>query len=332
MSETFSPHLVNGPFDDPVLYVSFRYQRRALLFDLGNIERLGLRDLHKVTDVFVSHTHMDHFVGFDHLLRTSLNREEGIRLYGPSGITDNVRGKLAGYTWNLTESYPLRLTVYEVGEERQRLTRFCAARQFAPEAAGSVTFEGVLVEEPAFSIRAAILDHRIPCLAFALEEKNRLNIRRDRMESMGIDRGPWLEELKRMVREKAPESAYLEMPARNGSGKLALSLKEWRQTLLVEKEGQKVVYIVDNIFSPSNVERIVALARGADLFYCEAAFAQSDEEKAKERYHLTTAQAGELARLARVKRFVPFHFSQRYEKEPERLREEAMAAFAGRSG
>jgi ribonuclease Z len=329
MSETFYSRLLNDPFDDPVLYVGFRYQRRALLFDLGRIDSLGVRDLHKITDVFVSHTHIDHFVGFDHLLRTSLNREGEIRLYGPRGITDNVRGKLAGYTWNLIESYPLRLTVYEIDEERQRITRFYAARQFAPEAEGSVIFEGTLVDEPAFSVQAVILDHRIPCLAFALKEKDRLNVRRDRMEAMGIERGPWLDALKRMVREKAPESDRLEMPVRNGKEKLALSLKEWREALLAEREGQKVIYVVDNVFSPANAERVVALARGANLFYCEAAFAQSDEGRARERYHLTAAQAGELARLARVQRFVPFHFSQRYEKEPGRLREEAMAAFTG---
>ncbi|MBI2088055.1 MAG: ribonuclease Z [Deltaproteobacteria bacterium] len=327
MSETFYSRLLNDPFDDPVLYVGFRYQRRALLFDLGRIDSLGLRDLHKITDVFVSHTHIDHFVGFDHLLRTSLNREGEIRLYGPRGITDNVRGKLAGYTWNLIESYPLRLTIYEIDEERQHITRFRADRQFTPEEGGSVNFEGMLVDDPDFGVRAAILDHRIPCLAFALEEKNRLNIRRDRMESLGIERGPWLDELKRMVREKAPESARLEMPVRSGEEKLQLSLKEWRETLLLEQQGQKIVYVVDNVFSPANAERVVALARGAALFYCEAAFAQSDEGRAKERYHLTAAQAGELARLARVQRFVPFHFSQRYEKEPGRLREEAMAAF-----
>lgn len=97
----------------------------------------------------------------------------------------------------------------------------------------------------------------------------------------------------------------------------------------MEQEGQKIVYVVDNLFSPANAERIVDLATGASVFYCEAAFAQEDEARAKERYHLTATQAGELARLGRAERFVPFHFSQRYEREPERLRAEAMAAFTG---
>ena len=60
---------------------------------------------------------MDHFIGFDHLLRIFLARELHLDLFGPPGIIANVRGKLAGYTWNLIESYPFTLTVHEVGTE-----------------------------------------------------------------------------------------------------------------------------------------------------------------------------------------------------------------------
>jgi len=329
MSDAFSPRLVNDPFGDPVLYVGLRYQRRALLFDLGSIDSLGLRDLHKITDVFVSHTHIDHFIGFDHLLRSSLNREDEIRLHGPKGITDNVSGKLAGYTWNLIQNYPLKIVVHEIDRERQKISSFRAAALFRPEEERLVPFGGFLLDEPSFAVRAVILDHRIPCLAFSLEEKSRLNIRHERMEEMGLKGGPWLDELKRRLREKAPQGTLLEMPIQDGGERLTLSLKEWRETLVVEGEGQKIVYVVDNLFTPANVERIISLARDANLFYCEAAFSQADEARARERYHLTAAQAGELARQARVERFIPFHFSQRYEKEPDRLREEAMAAFIG---
>ena len=328
MSDTFLPRLVNNPFEDPALFVSFRYQRRALLFDLGRIDSLSLRELHKITDVFVSHAHIDHFIGFDHLLRSSLNQEEEIRLYGPRGITDNVKGKLAGYTWNLIENYPLRISVHEIDGERRKITHFRAVDQFRPEGEKIDPFDGVLLDEPSFTVRAAILDHRIPCLAFSLREKNRLNIRQERMEAMGLESGSWLDELKRMLREKAPETTQLEMPVKDGKGKRSLSLKKWRETLIVESEGQKIVYVVDNLFNPSNVERILSLAQDAHLFYCEAAFSKEDETRARERYHLTATQAGTLARMAQVKRFVPFHFSKRYEAEPNRLLEEALEAFA----
>lgn len=329
MGNTFHPRLVNGPFDDSALFVSFRYKRRALLFDLGTIDRLGLREIHKLTDVFVSHTHIDHFIGFDHLLRCSLNKEDELRIYGPKGIIDNVQGKLAGYTWNLIENYPLRIAVHEIHSDRHEKAYFFAANKFRREEEQAVPFTGTLVEEPSFFIEARILDHSIPCLAFALKEKKRLNVRRERLQSMGLKSGPWLDDLKRMLREAAPPATRWEAPGGDGNKKWSLTLQQWREHLIRETEGQVIVYVVDCLFSPDNADRILSLAEGADLFYCEAAFSKEDEERAKSRYHLTANQAGTLARMARVKSFVPFHFSLVYEAESNRLFEEAMQAFSG---
>ena len=92
MKSAFIPRLVNHPFGDPGLYVGFRYQGRAMQFDLGRIDRQSATALLKITHVFVSHTHMDHFIGFDHLLRVFLAHENPVDLYGPPGIIANVRG------------------------------------------------------------------------------------------------------------------------------------------------------------------------------------------------------------------------------------------------
>jgi len=327
MSDTFDPRLVNGPFDDPVLYVAFRHERRALLFDLGTIDNLSTREVLKLSHLFVSHTHIDHFIGFDHWLRCSLNKEEGVDLYGPQGIIANVQGKLAAYTWNLIEDYPLKLTVHEVDGTEIKSVRFSAVDRFRPEPVGKANFDGVLVDEDGFTVRAAILNHRIPCLAFSLEEKSRLNIRRDVLDSMGIASGPWLDVLKRALRADMPDTTRLEIRTKSGDSR-DLTLKEWREALVLETKGQKIAYVVDNLYCPDNIEQIVNLAREADLFYCEATFSHADEARARERYHLTTEQAGSLARMAQVRRFVPFHFSARYQADDKRLLEEALEAFA----
>ena len=43
MSRHFDPTLINNPFDDPGLYVDLVFERRALLFDLGDLSRLAIR-------------------------------------------------------------------------------------------------------------------------------------------------------------------------------------------------------------------------------------------------------------------------------------------------
>ena len=72
---------------------------------------------------------------------------------------------------------------------------------------------------------------------------------------------------------------------------------------------------------------IVALTQNADILFIEAAFAGADAALARERAHLTTTAAGEIAREANVRRVEPFHFSPRYAGEQERMQAEVTAAF-----
>lgn len=65
-----SASLINDPFGDPGVYVDFKYRREAFLFDLGDIHLPPPRKLLKIDFIFVSHTHMDHFIGFDHFPST----------------------------------------------------------------------------------------------------------------------------------------------------------------------------------------------------------------------------------------------------------------------
>lgn len=288
------------------------------------------RKLLRVTHAFVTHAHMDHFVGFDRLLRVCLGRERGLRLFGPAGFVDRVAGRLAGYTWNLAPGYvhDFAITVTELHEGGSALTaEFHSRRAFAREAEAEHAISGgVLLAEEALSVRAAVLDHGTPCLAFRLAEPAHVNVWKAGLADLGLTTGPWLRDLKRAVLRGDPDDAPVRA-ARPGGGEATVPLGVLRERALSLTPGQSIAYVVDAGPPARNGARVVDLARGADVLFIEAPFLDADAGLAAERNHLTAAQAGRLAAEAGVGRIVPFHFSPRYAGREGELAAEAEAAF-----
>ncbi|MBI3799626.1 MAG: ribonuclease Z [Deltaproteobacteria bacterium] len=330
MSLTFAARLVNGPFGDPGLYIDLHWEGRALLFDLGHNDALPSAEMLRVSHVFVSHCHIDHFIGFDRLLRLFLARDKKLYLFGPPGILACVEGKLRGYTWNLVDNYDFAIEAAEVAPDSIRRRLFSAATGFVPEELPPLPFHGTLLDEPAFRVRTAHLDHRIYSLGFALEEKSHLNVDTTELHRLGVPAGPWLTELKRALRREEPNEGVITARWRLKDGQEQcrdFTLGELRDRLVQETPGQKLAYVVDTLYSPENAARIAELAHGADLFFCESPFLDADEDQATRRYHLTARQAGLLGRAAQVKKLVVFHFSPRYSGQAERIYQEAQAVF-----
>ena len=327
MRPLLHPALVNGRTGDPALYIETLFERRALQFDLGDIAALSPRKVQRLDHIFVSHTHIDHFIGFDRLLRLLVGREKTVSLYGPAGFIDQVAHKLAGYRWNLVERYAVDLVfaVTEIAEGgARRRARFRFKRAFAREdlAPGRID-DGVVYREPTFHVSVAVLDHRGPCLAFAVAEAAHVNVWKNRLAARGLAVGPWLRTLKQAV--LAEEADDFAVAADDGT---RIPLGDLRGLVSVTA-GQKVAYVTDVSDTAANRARIVALARDADILFIEAAFAAADTALAADRGHLTTTSAGRIARAANVRRVEPFHFSPRYSGREEAMIAEVKAAFAG---
>lgn len=333
MRPRFLPSLVNDRYGDPAVLVDFLQDRRAVLFDLGDIHALPGRSLLTVSDVFVSHTHLDHFVGFDLLLRRFLGREKHLRLYGPEGFIAHVEAKLSAYSWNLAAGYrnDLVLDVAEIGSlDAMQTARFRLTSHFAREETGTRVIEdGIILDEPALRVTCRILDHRIPCLAYAMAEPIHLNVWKNRLAEAGLAVGPWIDAMKAAIFEARPDATPVTVALASG-GEETRILGDLRRAAVSMTPGQKIAYVTDTAFSTANRAAIVELARNADILFIEATFSAADADLAADRAHLTTAQAGHIAREAGVARVEPFHFSARYENDEPRMIAEVEDAFHGR--
>ena len=330
MTWLVQPSLVNEPFADPGVFIDFRFGRRALLFDLGDLTPLSPRQLLRVTHCFVSHTHMDHFAGFDRLLRVCLHRATPLHLIGPTGFADHVEHKLKSYTLNLLDEQSVDFAIVASefnGVGFDRVCKFRAREAFRRRDIPAARLSpGVLVEEDEFRIDGALLDHGIPCLAVAFQEKLRVNVWSEGLRQLGLPVGPWLRAAKSAVRQGAPDESQISINA-----DLSMPLGILRQHALRIARGQKIAYVVDIAYHDQNIEKVIALAHDADHLFIEAPFLEMDADIAAQTRHLTARQAGEIARRADVARLVTFHFSARYRNREDELRDEAEAAFdAGR--
>lgn len=335
MHTLFAPRLVNGPFGDPGLYVEFRDERRALLFDLGDIDALMPRHLMRVSHVFVSHCHMDHFAGFDRLLRVVLGRKAVVVLIGGPGLITKVAHKLHAYSWNVAHRYEVALAI-EVREfdasGAARAARFSSLRRFAREALSPPPPTGdVVLDEATFRVRARALDHGVRSMAFVLEEKARLRVAKDRLATLGLGTGAWLRELKHAVLAGAPDGQTLVLRWRDRAGDhlAERTVGALREVILDRLDGQRIGYATDLRDSEANAATLEALMGGVDQLFIEAVFLDRDRDHARRKNHLTAAQAGRLARRLGAGTVVPFHFSPRYDGQVADLEAELRAARLG---
>jgi ribonuclease Z len=351
MRTVLEPRLVDPTAFEPGLVVALRDEKRALLFDLGPpIETVPPRVLLRVTHAFVSHTHMDHFAGFDHLLALALGRMRRLVLWGGPGFVEQVGHKLAAYTWNVVHRYevPMTIEAHAIAPDgSRRHARFESVHAFAraepfDEDVGADRDDGgaddpppalgdrihVLLDEPLLRVSATFVDHEMPVLAFAIEEKAQVRVAVDRIAALGLATGPWLRALKAAVLAGAPDETPIDLAWRDARGAHAerRSVGALRPLVLDTVPGRRIGYVTDLRFTPANVERLAALLGGCDLLHIEAVFRDEDREQAARKNHLTAAQAGEIARRLAARRVLPFHFSPRYRGAEGSLRDELEAA------
>lgn len=304
---------VNSPFEDTVFFIRNIYKKKAMLLDCGRIGNLNNTEILSISDIFVSHTHIDHFYGFDRILRTFLRSDKTLKIYGPKGFLKNIEGKLGGYTWNLVENYNFKIQAFEICEGNKILSAFYkASNTFRPEYRELKGLEKIDVGD-GFFVTFEYFDHAIPSMGFRIKEMRHVNIKKDVLEKYGYIPGPWLTELKAHLRENEDLDYIVSVQTKDGIKKIdAQTLKD---RLVIFKEPQDITFIAD--FAPTfeNYKKAINFARDSFILLIESMFLKEDILHAIDKRH-STIDLSKMIFIESNAKFVHFfHFSSKYEKK-----------------
>ncbi|MBI2044648.1 ribonuclease Z [Candidatus Pacearchaeota archaeon] len=164
---------------------------------------------------------------------------------------------------------------------------------------------GKFFENEDFYLEAESMEHGIPCNAYSFVKEGQVRIDKSKLKKYKIKEGPHLAELK-----KGKDITY--------EGK-----KYKAKDLTYEDEDRKVSFVLDT----RDNKKIIPFVEDADLLVCESSFEKELEKQAEEHLHLTSEQAGEIAKKAKVKKLVLTHLSQRYERNTKQILNEAKKIF-----
>ena len=170
-------------------------------------------------------------------------------------------------------------------------------------------------------VEAVLVDHTVPCLAFALVEPPGVRPDPAKIAAGTIRPGAWVEQARKQIRSGIrPESSILI------HGK-PHSLASLRDAYFEATPATRIAYVTDTAWSEASRPGLLNLARGANRLYCDSFYAHAEIDKAEKYRHMTATQAAEFAGEAKVDELVLIHFSSRYEGDFERLVDEAKAIF-----
>ena len=311
MNQTFSRYridLVNGVEGDPAALVKLNQSRAALLFDLGDITRLSEKEIISISHVFISHTHMDHFIGFDQLIRKRLRNWKPIVFFGPPDIGKKISFRLQSYTWNLLTETDLHMSVYELtegGSLRRGYLNIGTDLECVWEE------EKITSQSFAFGqLKIIPLNHLdITSMAYSIKLPTQVTINAQKLKESKLPTGPWVAILKKLVSEKSFDQTI------NVKDK-TFTVRNLVESLDIEVEDHSISYMSDFSFDAVNLKSLQDFKDTTHLI-CEATFTSADLRRAIMKAHLTAKQTSLIAVMLGAEYLTTFHKSAIYSKNTD---------------
>jgi len=252
--------------------------KEILMFDAGEGAQVAFQKAklgwNKKIRILVTHLHGDHCVGILGLLQTmSLqNRTESVDIFGPHGIEEFIAANLKILNFGLT--FPVRIMRIK---------------------------EGLLFEDPGYTIHVCEAEHSIPAYSYLFIEKDKPGkFYPEKAKKMGIPEGKLWRELQ------------------NGND-ITIGDKLVRPyDVLGEKRRGRRIGISGDTRPTKKLEEFF---KDCDYITFDSTYSDTLRDKAVENYHSTAKEAAELAKKAGVSNLILTHFSARYEDEEQLVKE-----------
>jgi ribonuclease Z len=202
-----------------------------------------------------------------------LGREHPLNLYAPKELLDIIHLQLKVASTTL----PFQLNFYPLAQE------------------------GLILDQPKFSVACFETRHRIPCWGFIIREKKKpRKIIREKVLEFGIP-AAFYENLK----------LGDDYETKNGE----LIKNDW--VTYANSPERSYAFCADTLYDESMAEKVM----DASMIYHETTYLKDLEERAEARFHSTTTQAAAIANKANAKKLLIGHFSSKYEKLDQFLQE-----------
>ena len=169
--------------------------------------------------------------------------------------------------------------------------------------------EGAIYENDEFTVNCFMLRHTKICYGYSLVEKQRAGaFSVEAALAHRVPRGPLWSKLQHGL-SVMNEDGLTVTPD---------------MVLGPKRDGRKFTYITDTMYFPE----LSDYAHDSDILFCEGMFDSSLEDDARQKKHMTAAQAAMVARDGNVGRLCLQHYSPRYsDRELKTLAAEARAIF-----
>ena len=165
----------------------------------------------------------------------------------------------------------------------------------------AITSESIIVKDSKIIVESFKVRHRIECWGFLFtENKNHRKIDSQRAKTYEI-----------------PTSFYEKLQKGEDYITKKGTIISNEEVTIEAIKAKRYAYCADTIYDETLVEKI----KSVDLLYHETTYLKALHQRAAERFHSTTIQAGAIAKKGEVKKLLIGHFSSKYEILDEFLAE-----------